>query len=599
LRLCGLFLFFFSLLHSLEAETIRSTYLNLRGEPLYKGNFTHFNYVNPQAPKGGSITMYDLGTFDNFHRYALRGSCAAGNEYWFDTLMAGSDDEADTLYPLIAEYVEYETDYSSITFFIDPDAKDQEGQPITARDVEFSFNIFYEKGVPQFRSYYEGITVAALDERRARFTLPEGSSKDMLLALAGLVVFPKRFWVDEAGNTLHDFSEPLEAPPLGTGPYRVAQYAMGQYVVMERVKDYWAAGLPVRKGMYNFDIIRYDYYRVANVAFEAFKAGEYDFRTENSAKNWATEYTGKMFDTGQIRKEEIPNSIPVGMQALVFNIQRPIFSDRRVRIALNYFFDFQWMNKNLFYGQYHRSRSYFGNTEYEAKGLPGPDEIEEFNLVKKAVPDADLPPEIFTREYNPPSFDGTGNIRPQAREALKILGEAGWTLKKGRLLNAAGEQFSFELLIYDTSTERFAIPFQRNLARYGIDMKIRTVDTSQYINRLRSRDFDMLSGGYGANYYPSSDLMIIWNSAFIDSTWNTAGVMDGAVDYLTETISRSQEDATRLVSLGKALDRLLTWNTYVIPQWHISTFRIAWADKFAFPATRPRYSVGLQTWWEK
>jgi microcin C transport system substrate-binding protein len=333
------------------------------------------------------------------------------------------------------------------------------------------------------------------------------------------------------------------------------------------------------------------------VAFEAFKAGEYDYRQEASAKNWATEYTGKLFDNGTLIKKELPNSVPVGMQAFVFNIQRPIFADRRVRMAINYFFDFNWMNKNLFYNQYTRSRSYFGNTEYEAKGLPSAGELDELAKLKKAVPDAKIPPELYTTQYDPPETDGSGWVRPQARIALKLLAEAGWNLKHGRLLNAEGKQFTFELLMYDSSTERIAIPFQRTLARYGIDMELRTVDSSQYINRLRSRDFDMLSGGYGANYYPSSDLLIVWNSHYIDSTWNTAGVEDPAVDWLTEQIAASQEDESRLLNLGRLLDRLLTWNTYVIPQWHLSAFRIAYKDKFSFPKTMPKYTVGFDSWW--
>jgi microcin C transport system substrate-binding protein len=434
-----------------------------------------------------------------------------------------------------------------------------------------------------------------LDKQRARFDLGTSGDKEFMLDTAQFVVFPKRFWQSDDGTVLHDFAEPLVTPPLGTGAYRVKDYAAGQFVILERVKDYWAADLPVNKGRYNFDTIRYDCYRDANVAFEAFKAGEYDFRNENSAKNWAVEYKGKVFETGAIVREELPHSIPSVMQALVFNTQRPIFADRRVRAALNYFFDFEWMNKNLFYNQYERSRSFFGNTDYEARGLPSLPEREILEPFRSRLPE-----EVFTREYRPPVSDGTGYVREGARAALKLFEEAGWQLKKGKLINnESGAQFSFELLIYDTSTERFAVPFQRVLSRYGIDMKIRMVDTSQYVNRLRSRDFDMLPSAYGANPYPSTNLMISWHSGYIESSYNTAGVIDPVVDNLIEQIMASQADEDKLLALGRALDRVLTWNYYVIPEWGISKFRIAYKNKLARPERRPKYALDIDSWWVK
>ncbi|MDR2491784.1 MAG: extracellular solute-binding protein, partial [Spirochaetaceae bacterium] len=393
---------------------------------------------------------------------------------------------------------------------------------------------------------------------------------------------------------LHDFAEPLVTPPLGTGPYRITDYKMGQYVVLSRIKDYWAADLPVNRGRYNFDVIRYDYYRDSSVAFEAFKAGEYDFREENSASNWATGYAGKAFENGRIVREEVSHSIAAGVQALAFNIERPLFADLRVRRAISHFFDFEWMNKNLFYGQYHRTKSYFQNTEYAAEGPPTAEELAVLEKLRGKVPD-----EVFTAAYSPPQTDGSGLIRPQARAALALLAEAGWNLKGGKLLNSAGEQFSFELLLYDTQTERFAIPFRANLARYGIDMRLRLVDTSQFINRLRSRDFDMTSHGSPAMQYPSSDLKILWHSDYIESTWNTSGVRDEAVDYLCEQIAAAQEDGPRLLTLGRALDRVLTWNVYGIMEWHLPKFRLAYANKFAKPAVRPRYAIGIDTWWVK
>lgn len=573
--------------HTADIPTIKAKHLSLRGEPLYKDGFTHFNYTNPDAPKRGGITLHAIGTYDNFHRYALRGSCAAGYQYLYGTLMTESFDEAGVLYPFIASEVEYAVDYSFIILTIDPNAKDSEGYPITAEDAAFSFNVIFEKGVPQFRAYYSDVKVSVLADNRVRFDLSAGD-KERMLSLAQSTVFPKRFWEQ------HDFSEPLIIPPVGTGPYRIKDYKMGQYVVLERVKDYWAADLPVNKGSYNFDTIRYDYYRDSSMAFEAFKAGEYDFREETSASNWASGYKGKIFESGAIIRSEPPDERAVSMSGLVFNIQRPIFSDIRIRRAISLFFDFEWTNANLFYNQYKRTRSFFQNTKYEAHGLPDTDELEVLEAVKDIVP-----PEVFTREYQPPVNSGSGYIRERAREALRLFSEAGWTLKNGKLINAAGENFRFEFLIYDSTSERYLIPFRNNLEKYGISMYIRLVDQSQYINRLRSRDFDMLDINISAFQYPSSDILILWNSRFIDSTWNTPGVSDPAVDYLTDFIAANQENDALLTAAGRAFDRVLTWNCYLIPKWHIDHYRLAYVDKFGIPPVMPKYDKGLDSWWIK
>jgi microcin C transport system substrate-binding protein len=575
-------------------QIITARSLSLLEEPKYKTGFTHFDYVNPNAPKGGVITRYAVGTFDNFHRYALRGDVNAGSEYLYDTLMTGSDDEFQVYYPLIAEKIEYPADYGFIIFYINPAAKDQEGQPITAEDVAFSFNTFMTKGVPQFRTYYKGIEVQVLPGNRVRFDFPEPEdgaerTKEKLLSIAELTVFPKRFWEN------HDFSEPLTKPPLGTGPYRIGDYQMGQYVVLERIKDYWAANLPVRKGLYNFDYIRYDYYRDSNVAFEAFKAGEYDFREENSAMNWATQYKGKLFDSGAVVQEEIPHTNPPPyLQALTFNVQRPPFIDPRVRRAINYFFDFEWMNKNLFYNQYSRLKSYFQNTQYAAAGLPSPEELAILEPIRDKIP-----AEVFTEEFNPPVYDGTGNIRSGMREALRLFNQAGWELREGKLLNKeTGKQMTFELMIWSSSTERFAIPFQRNLARFGIDMRIRLVDSTQFLNRMRSNDYDLVDQGYYALYYPSDSALFYWHSRYIDSSYNRAAVIDPTLDYLVEGVMAHQEDADALLHWGRALDRVVTWNHYIIPEWYSSKFRLAYKKNLRRPKTLPQQrSYAFDAWW--
>jgi len=571
----------------LTAELITTTSLSLHGEPKYPDGFEHFDYVNPDAPQGGTLRLHTIGTYDNFHRYAQRGVSAAGSLGMYDTLMTGSDDEFDVLYPLIAEKAEYPDDYSWIIFHINPEARHQDGKAITADDVVFSFNTFFENGVPQFKQYFSRVSkVEALDRYRVKYTISEGD-KEFIMALAGNTVLPKHYWEGR------DFSEPSTEVPLGTGPYTVSDFRIGQYVVYERLEDYWARELPVNRGRENFDYIRYDYYRDQNVAFEAFKAGEYDLHQENISKNWATLYNGPNFDAGYIIKEEIPHDIPQRTQAFAFNTERPIFQDRRVRMALNYALDFQWMNANLFYGQYTRTRSYFQNTKYAASGLPGPEERRILEPIRDQIPR-----EVFTDEYQPPVTDGSGNIRPQIRSALRLLKEAGWEIQNRRLVNIrTGEPMEFELLLYSPSMERVAIQLQKNFERMGITMNIRVVDTTQFVNRLRERDFDMISHSYSANYYPSSNLQIVWQSEFIDSTYNTAGVQDPAVDYLIEGIVRNQEDEEALLHWGRALDRVLTWNHYIIPQWHISMFRVSYWDKFARPDRRPKYSLGIDTWW--
>jgi microcin C transport system substrate-binding protein len=623
------------------AQTTVSHAIALHGEPKYGADFTHFDYVTPDAPKGGTLRLSAIGTFDNFHRYAQRGVSASASTQFYDTLMTSSDDEIDVLYPLIAEQIEYPADYSYVIFHINPAARHQDGRQITAEDVAFSFTKFFEEGVPQFKQYYAGVSVEVLSLLQVRFSLEEGS-RELIHSLASLTILPKHYWESR------DFSEPLTVIPLGSGAYTVEDYKIGQYVVYKRLADYWGMNLPVNKGRLNFDFIRYDYYRDQNVAFEAFKAGEYDLHQENISKNWATLYTGANFENGHILKEEIPHEIPQGMQALVYNIQRPFFSDRRVREALNLALDFEWMNENLFYGQYTRTRSYFQNTEYEATGLPSAEELEIFNSIKSRIP-----PEVFSSEYNPNVTDGSGNIRTEIREALRILKEAGWEIREvarpeaelnstapdkvapedgevrmglwqrikeffasivawfrnlfgggdssggvRRLVNVeTGEPMEFELLLYSPSMERVAIPIQKNLERMGVTMNIRVVDTTQFTNRLRERDFDMISGGYSANPYPSSDLKIVWRSDYLDYTYNTAGVQDEAVDYLIDGIIANQENPEALLYWGRALDRVLTWNYYVMPEWHISMFRVASWNKFSRPEVRPVYDLGIDTWW--
>ena len=570
-----------------QAQAIKESYaFAVLGEPRYAFNFNHFDYVNPAAPKGGQITLSALGTFDNFNRYALRGNPGARTEQLYDTLFTTSDDELGSYYPLIAESARYADDYSWVEVAINPRARFHDGSPITARDVEFTFQKFMTEGVPQFRLVYKGTTVKAIAPLTVRIELAKPGKEDML-SLFSLPVFPEKYWKD------HKLSDPLATPPLASGPYRVTSWKMGQNIVYSRVKDYWAANLPVNRGRWNFDTIRYDYYLDDNVAFEAFKAGAFDLRMENDAKNWATRYTGKNFDKKYIIKDEQKNESAQDTRWLAFNIQRPVFSDRRVREAITLAFDFEWMNKALFYNAWSRTNSYFQNTEYAARNYPDAAELVLLAPMKK-----DLPSEVFTQIYQPPVSKGDGYDRDNLLKADKLLNEAGWVLKGQQRVNATtGQPLSFELLLTASSNSQWVLPFQHSLQRLGINMDIRKVDNSQITNRMRSRDYDMMPRVWRAMPWPSSDLQISWSSEYINSTYNAPGVQSPVIDSLINQIIAAQGNKEKLLPLGRALDRVLTWNYYMLPMWYMAEDRLAWWDKFSQPAVRPIYSLGIDTWW--
>lgn len=570
-----------------QAQTIKESYaFAVIGEPKYAADFTHFDYVNPAAPKGGNITLAVIGTFDNFNRFALRGNAAVRTDALYDTLFTTSDDEPGSYYPLIAEMVRYADDFSWAEIAINPKATFQDGSPVKASDVAFSFTKFMTEGVPQFRLIYKGTTVKAIAPLTVRITLAKPSKEDVL-SLFSLPVMPEKFWKN------HKLSDPLSVPPLGGGPYRISQWRMGQYIAYTRVRDYWAADLPVNRGRWNFDNIRYDYYLDDNVAFEAFKAGAFDFRQEGDAKNWATRYTGKNFANHFIIKDEQKNESAQDTLWLAFNNQRPLFQDRRVREALTLAFDFEWMNKALFYNAYSRTNSYFQNTEYAARGYPDAAELTLLAPMK-----AGLPPEVFTSIYQPPVSQGNGFDRNNLLKAGKLLDEAGWVLKGKQRVNAkTGKPFSFEVLLPAGSNNLWVMPFQHNLARLGVTLNVRQVDNSQITNRLRSRDFDMMPRTLQARPWPDTHLQISWGSAYINSSYNTPGVTSPIIDTLLDKIIAAQGDKEKLLPLGRALDRVLTWNYYMLPMWFMASDRLAYWDKFSMPAQRPVYSLGFDTWW--
>lgn len=560
--------------------------------PKYPKDFPHFDYVNPDAPKGGEVKLAALGTFDSFNRYATQGdSMAEGFKAYqgliYESLMAANDEEYGVYYPLIAESVSYPDNYMWVEYHINPKARFNDGHPVTAEDVAFSFYKFFEQGVPQFKKAYAHVKEAkATDKYTARFEF-DSPQKTYITDLAGLTVLPKHFWQDK------NLSEPLKTPPVGSGPYVIDDYDMGSSVTYRRVKDYWAKDLPSRKGLFNFDKLTFEYFLDRSVALEAFKAGEYDIRIENVIANWKEAYNIPAVERGDIVKAKIPNKAPKPLTALIFNTQKAPFTDRKVRQALNFMLDFETLNRSLFYGEYTRAESFFQDTKYKAEGRPEGLELEILNRYKDQ-----LPPEVFGEVWRPNKTDGSGNIRKEMRSALKLLKEAGWVLKDRRLVNAqTGEPFAFELLIYDASTERYANSFKKNLERIGIDMTIRKVDTTQYMNRVNNKDFQMVSLYFYEMPYPSTDMEITWHSKNADIGWNTASVADPVIDSLVEAIKEHQGEDEILTAYGRAFDRVALWNFYGIPRWYSSHYRVAYWNKFSRPANPPKLDLGLDTWW--
>ena len=562
----------------------------MHGNPRYGWNFKHFDYANPDAPKGGTLKMSAYGSFDTFNPYTIKGVSAAGTGLLFDTLMVESADEPFSEYGLIAETVEMPKDRSWVAFNINKKARFHDGTPVTAEDVVFSFDILRTKGLPMFRYYYGNVDKAVAEKpMRVLFVFKPGDNRELPLILGQMPVFSKKYWQNR------DFSATTLEPPVGSGPYKVAGFETGRYVVYERDPDYWAKDLPPVRGFYNFDKIRYDYYRDATVAVEGFKSGAFDLRVENEAKKWVSAYEGFSEKNGMIKKN-FNHSLPSGMQGFVFNTRRAIFADRRVRQALGLAFDFEWSNKNLFYGLYKRTQSYFDNSDMAAKGLPKGEELKLLNKYRDR-----LPPEVFTRPFSLEKTSGAGNIRPQLEKAFKLLEEAGWTVRDGVLKNEKGDPFRFEILIDSASSsawERIALPYIRNLKRLGVEAVLRAVDTTQYKNRTDSYDYDMIVNIWGQSTSPGNEQRYFWGSAAADmnGSQNYAGIKNPVVDELIEEIIEAP-DRKKLVAAVKALDRVLLWEHYVVPHWFVPSVRLVYWNKFGIPDDSVMKGVQLMTWW--
>jgi microcin C transport system substrate-binding protein len=557
----------------------------MHGDPKYGPDFKHLDYVNPDAPKGGTLVLRAIGTFDSFNPYTIQGTPGPGASY--ETLTTSTLDEPFSQYGLIAESMEVPDDRSWVIFNLRSIARWHDGQPITADDVVFTFNTLKEKGPPFYQSYFASVAkVEKLGDLKVKFTFAPGDNHELPLIIGQMPVLPQHLWKDK------DITQPTLDIPDGSGPYKIAKYEAGRSITLERVKDYWGKDLPINIGQNNFDSMRYDYYRDDTVALEAFKAGAYDMRIESSAKNWATAYNIPAVKDGRIVMERIPTEGRNLMQGYVFNLRRPIFQDREVRRALQYAFDFEWSNKTLFYGQYVRIRSYFGPSELGATGLPSPDELKILDPYKGKIPD-----EVFTTEYNPPKSDGSGDDRANLETASKILDDAGWKVENG-VRTKNGQTLDFEILLDDPLFERVSQPFIQNLAQIGVKAHMRTIDPAQYQKRMDQFDYDMTVNLVAQSLSPGNEQRDQWGSKSADTQGgnNLAGIKDPVVDALVERIIAAK-DRQDLVNSTRALDRVLQWGYYYIPHWNAPFDRVAYWNKYAHPATMPKYGLTLDTWW--
>ena len=573
--------------------------LSLFGELKYPPGFKHFDYVNPKAPKGGAVRMIAFGTFDNFNEVVsgLKGSIAMGVGMISDTLAVSSLDEVSTDYGLIAEAVSHPPDFAWASFRLRPGARHHDGKPITVEDVIFSMEAF-KKHSPMMSAYYRHVVkVQQTGEREVTFVFDAPGNREMPVILGQLNVLPKHWWegTDAAGKKRDVGATTLE-PPLGNGAYRIKEFVAGRTVVYERVKDYWGKDLNVNIGRDNFDEMRFEYFRDATVAIEAFKADHVDWRTENSAKNWATAYDFPAVKDKRVVLEEFVQRNRGIMQAFTFNTRRDKFKDPKLRRAFNFAYDFEEMNKQLFFGQYKRINSYFDGTELASSGLPQGQELQILETVRDKVP-----PEVFTTAYTNPVNGSPENVRANLREATRLLKEAGYEIRNQKLVNAkTGEPMNIEILTEDPNVERFILFYKPSLERLGISVTVRTVDDPQYENRLRSWDYDIIIASWPESLSPGNEQRDFWSSQAADTAGsrNYIGIKNPAIDALIERVIFAK-DRAELVAATRALDRVLLWNHYVVPQFTTDKSRTARWDRFGRPDPLPKYAAAAfpTVWW--
>ncbi|MGQ0671988.1 MAG: extracellular solute-binding protein [Hyphomicrobium sp.] len=592
--------------------------LSVFGELKYEPDFTHFDYVNPEAPKGGKVSQIGSAgriTFDSFNNFILKGDAAQGLELVFDTLMTPALDEPETVYGLIAKSADVAADGRSVTFQLRPEAKFADGTPVTAEDAAFSFVTLKEKGHPRYRLILGDVEKAeAIDAATVRYTFKGDLVRDLPIIVASLPVLSKAYY------TANDFEKTSLEPPLGSGPYRIGDFKAGTFVSYVRRSDYWANDLAVNRGQNNFDEIRYEYYRDRTLELESLKAGNYDFREEFTSRDWATGYNSDAVKDGRLIRATIPDERPSGAQGFFVNTRRAKFADRRVREAMGLAFDFEWSNRNLFFGLYTRTTSFFENSDMKASGPPSPEELALLEPHR-----ASLPPDVFGDAYVPPVTDGSGNIRDNLKKARELLTAAGWSVVTEEktpsdcgavcklmlsvglkskdvetvVRNASGETLDVEILIFEEGFERIIGPYIKNLKAIGINASLRRVDPAQYEQRLKTFDFDMSIQRYSLRLTPGVELKNFWGSAAAktDGSFNLAGIADPVVDALVEKIILAKS-RSELVAATRAVDRVLRSGHYWVPHWYKGVHNIVYWDKFGFPAVKPKYDRGaLATWW--
>ena len=573
----------------LKAEINIAHAIAMHGEPKYPDSFQYVDYANPDAPKGGKIILSSTGSYDSFNPFILKGTAAAGIGNLYETLTTGSSDEAFTEYGLIAKTIEWPDDRSWVAFTIREEAVWHDGKKISPEDVIWTFNTLMEKGHPFYKYYYgDVVEVIQENDNKVRFNFKGNTNLELPLIVGQLPVLPKHYWTNK------NFEETSMDIPIGSGPYKIKAFDAGRTITYELDSDYWGKNIPIKKGTENFGVIQYEYYKDRSIEREAFKSGDIDLFSENTSKDWATSYDTPAVQNGLIKKELIEHQNPQGMQGFAFNTRKEIFEDKRVREALSYAFDFEWTNKNLFYNAYKRTNSFFENSELASSGVPSGGELDLLNDYREL-----LPQKLFQEEYNPPKTDGSGFMRKELQEATKLLQDAGWELQEGKLINKkSGSKFEFELLLVSPAFERIVLPFKDNLAKLGIDVSVRTIDSAQYQNRLDGFDFDMIVSTFSQSLSPGNEQRNFWGSdaAKTNGSRNIIGISNEVIDSLIEKVI-SAKDREDLIVTTRALDRVLLWNHYVIPQWHISAYRTLYWDIFDKPSVRPKYSLGTNTWW--
>ncbi len=586
------------------ATAARTDGLAVLGTPALPVGFAHFPYVNPDAPKGGEVSVSQLGTYDGFNPYILRGRAEAGvggswipgvgmdppgvtSGHVWESLLAASNDEIATAYCHLCASVVVAPDRLSVTFVLRPQARFADDTPVTAADVKWSFDTLLAKGSPALRVTFADVADAAVTAPdTVVFHFRSAENRDLPLMVGGLPVFPAHWWEGR------DFARPLTEAPMGSGPYRISGFELGRSVTYTRRPDWWARDMPTGRGLANFGTVHEEYYRDAGVAMQAFKAGAIDFRQENISKEWATGYDFPAVANGLVRRQSIAHRLPTGMQGLAMNTRRGVFADARVRRALTQAFDFEWENRTLFYGSYARTTSYFSNSALAATGLPTPGELALLEPFR-----AQLPPELFTQAFALPVTDASGNNRAELRVALDLLHQAGWEVVDRRLVKG-GEQMRFTILLDDPSYERFTLPYVAILQRLGIDVSVRVVDLAQYVELMNHDQFDMTPFIVRQGDIPGNEERGDWScaAARTDGSNDVAGVCSPAVDALVDAVVGAT-DRAQLADAARALDRVLLWGWYMVPGWHSRTFNIAWWDIFGRPDAAVREGFVLDSWW--